>query len=108
MFGYRADEVIGQPVTILFPPDRKQEEEGILERLKRGERIEHYETVRLRKDGVPLNVSLTVSPVKDRAGNVIGASKIARDITERKRLENEREQLLESERAARAEAERAA
>ena len=83
------------------------EEPEILARLRRGERIEHYETVRMRKDGSLLDVSLSVSPVKDGNGNIIGASKIARDITERKRAAEEREELLEAERAARTEAERA-
>jgi len=83
MFGYSADEVIGKPITILIPPDRLNEEPTILERLKRGERIDHFETIRLRKDGARLNISLSISPVHDINGTVIGASKIARDITER-------------------------
>src|SRR5690606_9656575 len=87
VFGYSADEVIGQPITILMPPDRQNEEVEILERIRRGERIDHYETVRVRKDGTLLNISLTISPVKDADGTIIGASKIARDITSRKRLE---------------------
>jgi PAS domain S-box-containing protein len=87
IFGYTADEVIGQPVTILMPPERFNEEPGILERIRRGERVEHYETVRRRKDGVLLDISLTVSPIKDADGRVIGASKIARDISEKKRAE---------------------
>jgi PAS domain S-box-containing protein len=89
IFDYKAEEVIGKPVTILMPPDRVNEEPGILERIRRGERIDHYETVRCRKDGTPLDISLTVSPLKDRDGRVIGASKIARDITRRKRAEAE-------------------
>ena len=107
MFGYRADEVIGKPITILFPPSSSDEEPGILARIRRGERIEHYETVRVRKDGSLLDVALTVSPVKDADGTIIGASKIARDITERKRAALEKEQLLEAERAARTESQRA-
>ena len=87
IFGYTADEVIGQPVTILMPPDRVNEEPGILARLRSGERIDHYETVRRRKDGALLDISLTVSPLRDSHGRVIGASKIARDITDRKRVE---------------------
>ena len=85
MFGYHADEVIGKPITILFPPSSSDEEPQILSRIRRGERIEHYETVRVRKDGSLLDVALTVSPVKDGNGKIIGASKIARDITERKK-----------------------
>jgi PAS domain S-box-containing protein len=107
MFGYSADEVLGRHITILFPPDRVQEETVILERLQRGERVEHYETRRVRKDGTPIDVSITISPIKNREGRIIGASKIARDITGRMRFEHEREELLKSERAARAEAERA-
>ena len=87
MYGYTAYEAIGKPVTILFPPDRLEEEPRILEKLRRGELIEHYESIRITKDGRRLNVSLTVSPIKDAAGKVIGASKIAHDITERKRAE---------------------
>ena len=85
IFGFAAEEVIGHPVTILIPPDRQDEEPHILARIRRGERIDHYETVRLRKDGSLLNISLSVSPLKNAGGNIIGASKIARDITERKR-----------------------
>lgn len=81
MFGYTAEEVLGQPVTILFPPDRVDEETAILERIRRGEPVEHYETVRRRKDGSLIDISLTVSPVMDSEGNVVGASKIARDVT---------------------------
>jgi len=87
MFGYTADEMIGKPITTLFPPDREDEEPQILERLRRGERVEHFETIRRRKDGVLLEISLTISPVKDGTGRVIGASKIARDISDRKRWE---------------------
>ncbi|OAI57834.1 histidine kinase [Planctomyces sp. SCGC AG-212-M04] len=87
IFGYTAAETIGQPVTMLFPQDRLHEEPTILERLRNDQRIDHYETVRLRKDGTPLHISLTVSPVKDADGRIIGASKIARDITPRKKAE---------------------
>jgi len=87
MYGYTAAETIGKSVTILIPPHLMDEEPAIIERLKRGERIEHYETVRMRKDGTLLDVALTVSPIKDASGKIIGASKIARDITERKRSE---------------------
>src|SRR5207302_4160277 len=86
--GYTAAEVVGQPISIVIPPDRLSEESESLERLKRGERTEHFETVRRRKDGTLVDVSLTVSPVKDSHGQIIGASKIARDITERKRSED--------------------
>jgi PAS domain S-box-containing protein len=87
IFGYRADEIIGCPIHLLFPPDRLQEEDLILERIRRGEGVDHFETVRRRKDGRDLDVSLTISPVRDAAGCVIGASKIARDITDKKRSE---------------------
>ena len=88
MFGYAAEEAIGRPVTMLIPPDRHDEEPDILRRISRGQRVEHYETVRRRKDGTLFDVSLSVSPVMD-GGRVIGASKIARDITQRKRAVNE-------------------
>jgi len=84
IFGYTAQEVIGNSITMLIPPGRENEEPEILERIRRGERIEHYETVRQRKHGSLINVSLTVSPVKNAQGKIIGASKVARDITERK------------------------
>ncbi len=87
MFGYTADEVVGKPVTLLIPSRHVDEEPAILERLKRGERIEHYETVRQRKDGTLIDVSLAVSPIKDASGHIIGASKIARDITRQKLFE---------------------
>ena len=85
VFGYTAEETIGQHVTMLFPVDRYDEEPGILARIRRGEQIDHYETVRKRKDGTLIDISLTVSPILDRDGKIIGASKIARDITEQKR-----------------------
>jgi PAS domain S-box-containing protein len=87
LFGYSAEEAIGKPVTILIPPERLDEERAILERIRRGERVEPYETVRRRKDGSPVDISLTVSPIKNAQGKVVGASKIARDITDRKRTE---------------------
>jgi len=87
LFGYAADEVIGKPITIIIPDKMQDEEPKILARIRRGERIEHYETVRRRKDGRLLDISLTVSPMKDAHGKVVGASKIARDITARKRAE---------------------
>ena len=85
IFGFPGEEVIGKPVTILIPPERDHEELPILASLKRGEHVDHYETVFLRKDGSYLDISLTVSPIKNAQGKIIGASKIARDITERKR-----------------------
>ncbi|HYC99861.1 MAG TPA: PAS domain S-box protein [Phycisphaerales bacterium] len=107
IFGYTADEVVGRHISVLIPPERLSEEDEVLSRLRRGERIDHFETVRCAKDGRLLNISLTVSPVKDSEGRVVGASKVARDISERKRSDEERERLLASERAARADAERA-
>jgi two-component system cell cycle sensor histidine kinase/response regulator CckA len=89
LFGYTASEAIGKPVSILIPAERHDEEPGILERIRRGERIEHYETVRQRKDGSLVEISLTVSPIKDSEGKIIGASKIARDITDRRRTEEQ-------------------
>jgi PAS domain S-box-containing protein len=83
VFGYSAEEITGKPIQILIPPERCNEEPGFLERIRRGEYIEHYETVRRRKNGRLINVSLTVSPIKTADGRIIGASKIARDITER-------------------------
>ncbi len=87
LFGYTADETIGKPITIIIPSDRLGEEPEILGRLQRGERVDHFETIRRRKDGALLNISLTISPVRDGRGTIIGASKIARDITDRKRAE---------------------
>lgn len=89
VFGYTADEVVGRPISILFPPDRLQEEPEILERIRRGERVEHFETVRVTKNHRKIPVSLTISPIRDAEGTVIGASKIARDVTERKAAEHE-------------------
>ena len=89
IFGYTAEEVIGQPVTILFPEDHVDEEPAILARIRSGERIEHYETVRKRKDGTLIDISLTVSPIRSADGTIVGASKIARDITEQRRAQRE-------------------
>ena len=89
LFGYTAEEAVGKPVTMLIPPDRLDEEPGILSRVRRGEPIDHYETVRRRKDGSLLDISLTVSPIRDGSGRIVGASKIARDISERKKAEAE-------------------
>jgi PAS domain S-box-containing protein len=85
LFHYTADEAIGQPITIIIPQDRLDEERAILARLRRGERINHFETVRQRKHGGLITISLTVSPVKNAEGKTVGASKVARDITEQKR-----------------------
>ncbi len=93
LFGYSAEEAIGQPVTMLIPADRRDEEPSIIERIRAGERIEPYETVRQRKDGTLIDISLSVSPLKDSTGAIVGASKIARDITERNRA-REHERLL--------------
>jgi PAS domain S-box-containing protein len=114
IFGYTADEMIGTSIMRLIPPDRHEEEREILSRIRRGERFDHFETIRLAKDGRQLNVSITISPIKDSTGRVVGASKVARDITERKRAEEEAEmanrerlRLLASEREARLQSERA-
>jgi PAS domain S-box-containing protein len=95
LFGYTAEEAIGQSVTMLIPPERHDEERQILERLGRGERIEHYETVRVTRSGRRIVVSLTISPIRDVAGRIVGASKIARDVTARKL--HERRLLLQSQ-----------
>ena len=87
LFGYTAEDIIGEPITRLIPPDRQEEEVAIIDRIRRGQRTEHYETVRRRKDGSLIEISLTVSPIKNALGKIVGASKIARDITERKRAE---------------------
>src|SRR6202522_487713 len=87
LFGYTAEEAIGQHITLIVPWERRAEEEDILRRMARGERVEHFETVRRRRDGTYLDVSLTISPIRDAAGRVIGASKVARDITERRQAE---------------------
>ncbi len=89
LFGYRAEEVIGQSIFLIIPPEHQAEEARILARLRQGERIDHYETERVRKDGRRVEVSLTISPIKDATGAIIGASKIARDITDRRRTEAE-------------------
>ncbi len=89
MYGYTAEEIIGKPVSVLLSADRPREMDDILEKIRSGERIEHFETLRRRKDGSLVHVSLTVSPIHDSAGRLIGASSIARDITERKRMEGQ-------------------
>jgi PAS domain S-box-containing protein len=121
MFGYTADELVGHPVRMLIPPERQSEEDDILTAIRHGERVDHFETVRITKTGERLDISLTVSPVRDSSGNIVGVSKVAREITGQKRaaaelaaqrraLEaalSERDRLLAAERHARAEAERA-
>ena len=88
IYGYPAGEVVGRPISLLMPPDRMDEGPKILGRIKRGEPVEHYETVRMRKDGSRIDVALTVSPIRDAAGKTVGASAIARDITRQKQAEN--------------------
>ncbi len=87
VFGHTAAESVGQSITLIIPPERLEEERRILEMLRRGERIDHFETVRVSRDGRRLDISLTVSPIRDEGGRLIGASKVARDVTERKRAE---------------------
>ena len=87
LFGYTAAEAIGQPITVIIPKERRDEETRILKRIRSGEMVEHFETVRQHKDGKLLNISLTISPVRDEHGRITGASKIARDISDRKRAE---------------------
>ena len=107
MFGWAAGEVIGKSITIIIPPDRLDEEQNVLAQLRRGQMIDHYETIRVRKDGTAIPISLTVSPIRDLSGTIVGASKIARDISDRRRIEDERARLLAQEQAARQDAERA-
>jgi PAS domain S-box-containing protein len=107
ILGYTAAEAVGKNIKLIIPPERWGEEEDVLARIRRGERVEHFETIRRAKDGRLLNISLTVSPIKDQNGNIVGASKVARDITERKQAERELERLLISEKEARAQAEEA-
>jgi PAS domain S-box-containing protein len=101
MFGYTAAEVVGQSIRIIIPSDRQEEEDFVLGKIRCGERVDHFETIRQTKDGQLLNISLTVSPVRNASGTVVGVSKIARDITIRKRMEREREELLARERQIR-------
>src|SRR6202030_4342771 len=102
MFGDAPAEEIGPSITIIIPTERRNEETEILRRLRQGQTIDHFETQRVTKDGRLLSISLTVSPVRNRHGAVIGASKIARNITDRVRADEERARLLASEQAARA------
>ncbi|MBM3547090.1 MAG: PAS domain S-box protein [Alphaproteobacteria bacterium] len=94
LFGYSAAHIVGKHISILIPEDRQDEEPGIIERIRRGERVDHYETMRRRKDGTLLDISLTVSPIRDAGGKVIGASKIARDISQRRQAETTRQLLI--------------
>ena len=94
LFGYTAEEAVGQPVTLLIPVDRHDEEPFILARIRRGESVDHYETIRQTKDGRLIDISLTVSPIKNESGEIIGASKIARDISESKRAQERLKLLL--------------
>src|SRR5262249_5191681 len=107
LYGYTAQEIIGRRLIMLIPPERREMEKDTLERLLRGERVKHYETLRLRKDGSVVDISLTVSPIVNARGQVIGTSRIARDITERKRADEEIRAGYEGEWEARAEAEEA-
>lgn len=100
IFGYTAAEMIGRPILVIFPPERLPEETRFLARLLRGARVEHYETVRIRKDGTAIDVSVTLSPITDAAGRVTGVAKVARDITESKRFERDRAELLRREQRA--------
>jgi sigma-B regulation protein RsbU (phosphoserine phosphatase) len=94
MYGYTADEMIGRSVAVLIPGYRPEELPGILEKIKRGQGVDDLETVRLRKDGTPFEVSLTISPIRDKTGQVVGASTVSRDITRRKQEEDERLGLI--------------
>jgi PAS domain S-box-containing protein len=107
LFGYQASDIIGKSITMIVPPERLDEERSILEKVRRGERLEHFETVRISKAGRSIPVSLTVSPVRNRDGEIIGASKIARDIAEQKQSEDERAQQLAREQSLRNEAQTA-
>ena len=95
IFGFTAEEAIGRPVSIIVPEDRAEEERQIIERIRRGERVERFETVRRKRGGGLLEVVVTISPVRDNSGKIVGASKIAREITDRKRAERENVAALE-------------
>ena len=105
MFGWSADEAVGRHITLIIPEDRHSEEHEVLARIRRGETVDHFETVRVTKDGRLRNISLTVSPVKDATGRIVGASKIARDITDRRQAEDERDRALARAEEAREKAE---
>jgi PAS domain S-box-containing protein len=100
IFGYAADEIIGRHISVLKPPEHSEDVIQLLERIRHGERVNHFETKRCTKDGRIIDVSLSVSPIRDADGKIVGASKVARDITERKRAEQERERLLAAAEAA--------
>ena len=95
IFGYTADEIIGHSIYTLIPPERHQEEPKIIDQLSRGERVDHFETVRVRKDGTHVDISLSVSPIRDRKGRIVGAAKVARDISDAKRLQRAERELLD-------------
>jgi len=105
LFGWTAAEAVGRHITLVIPRERWPEEADVLGRVRRGERVDHYETVRVTKDGQLLDISLTVSPLRDATGRIVGASKIARDVSERRRFEAERDRLLVIAQEAREEAE---
>src|SRR5438094_2088424 len=105
MFGWPAQMAIGKHITLIVPEDRRAEEDDVLARVRRGERIDHFETVRMARNGRLIDISLTVSPVRDRFGHIVGASKVARDISERRRLDEYRNVLLKHEHEARTAAE---
>ena len=107
MFGWTAAEAVGRPITLIIPEAQRVQEDAVLARVRRGEHVEHFDTVRMTRDGRLVDVSVTVSPVRDSTGRIVGASKIARDISERRRIDAERAEFLARERAAREEAERA-
>ena len=107
MLGYAAAEIIGKPITTLMPPEHSEDVRLLLGRIRRGERVGHFETQRLAKDGRVIDVSLSISPIRDAVGTIIGAAKVARDITDRRRVDAERERLLAAAQSARADAESA-
>jgi PAS domain S-box-containing protein len=104
LFGFPAAEAVGQPITLIIPPERLTEEEEVLHKIRTGQRVALFETLRRRKDGSEIEVSIRVSPIVDDAGNIVGASKIARDITDRKRIERQQAELAERQRIANEEA----
>src|SRR5262249_15119292 len=105
LFGWTPAEAIGQHITLIVPEDRRAEEEQVLATLRRGERVDHFETVRITKDGRRVDMSITVSPLTDAAGRIIGAFKIGRDISDRRRLDHQKAALLAREQEARQRAE---